>query len=281
MSAMESAIRAVKAMLLVAILAVFVSVAYTSRAGCPACLAEFASNGVKLDNLALQLPATGVELGRTLYLGKAVSADVRTAYQKQTAVDDVFLWLYPAQFALMCLYFSMLSRQKASWVLLFAASALMVFAGVFDHQENVYIYSILKDKGGHFDQLARAVRSVSTEKWLCFGWASLIAAVALLVQLLSGKQTTLRGAELPVRKSANVSCITLMMVFALVVAGLKTGNRDVIGLSALAYLSLLAMLLWLLFVRPLAEKMDAWLRGRLALGGPSIVRKEPTKSSSS
>jgi hypothetical protein len=266
MSAMELATRAVKAMLFLAIMAMFVCAAYMSRAGCPACLAEFANNGVSLDNLALQLPANGDELGRTLYLGKAVSTDVRNTYEKQTDAGDVFVWLYPTQFVLACLYFSMLSKQKASWLVLFAASAVMVFAGLFGHQENVYIHSILKDTGGHLDRLAIAVKRASTDKWLCFGLASLIAAGALIVQLLSGGQT---------RKFVNVSCATLTVVFALVTVGLSRGSRAVIGLGALAYLLFPMMLLWLLYAKPIAEKMDGWLRRRLLIGGPGVARKEP------
>ena len=233
--------------------------AYMTGMGCPPCLPEFASNGVKVDVLALELPAGGDELRRKLYLGKPFSQDVRDVYERQTKVDDVFLWLYPAQFVLACFYFALTGERKVAQLLLIAASLTMIIAGWLDHRENSFIHAILGDPGAHFDPLATAVKGVSMQKWLCFGLAAFLAAAGLSLQTRGGRpggSTT---------RVVGVLCAILMLVFTLVMVASAVGNREVIGWSALAYSLFPMVLLWLLYVKPWAERIDGWLRGRLGL----------------
>ena len=259
MNTAKWAAQAVKVGLFLATLAVLVCAAYMSQVGCPACLVEFASNGVKPDVLALELPAGGDELRRTLYLGKPFSQAVRDIYEKQTNVDDVFLWLYPAQFVLTCFYFTMTGETKLSRLQLIAAAVVMVFAGRLDHRENSFIHAILRDSGAHFNQLAASVRHASTQKWLCFGVAAFLSATGLVLQIRGGGPKGLTKSE------AGLLCAILTLVFALVMVGMAAGNREVIGSSALAYSLFPLALLWLLYLKPLAEKIDDWLRSRLGL----------------
>lgn len=230
-----------------------------SRVGCPACLAEFAGNGVKLDVLALELPANGDELRGTLYLGKPFSPAVRGVYDKQTNVDDVFSWLYPAQFVLACLYFVLTSEVKLARLLLLAASLAMIWAGWLDHRENSFIHAILSDSGSHFNQLAREVSHVSMQKWLCFGGAALLAAAGLVLQMGDRRSVGLR------KSTAVVLCSALISTFLLIIAGRALGNRNIVGWSVITFSIFPLALLWLLYLKPWAESLDAWLRSRLGL----------------
>jgi hypothetical protein len=230
-----------------------------SRIGCPACLAEFAGNGVKLDVLALELPAGGNELRGTLYLGKPFSRTVRDVYDKQTNVDDVFLWLYPAQLVLACLYFALTGEAKLSRLLLIAASLAIVLTGWLDQRENSLIHAILSDSGSHFNQLARHVSHASMQKWLCFGGAALLAAAGLEFQIRDGRSEHLTAGATGVVRAALIS------TFLLVIVGRALGNRDMVGWSAVAYSLFPLALLWLLYLKPWAEGLDAWLRSRLGL----------------
>jgi hypothetical protein len=257
------AARATEVALFFVMSALFTCAVYMSRVGCPACLPEFSSNGVKLDVLALELPANGDELRRILYLGKSYSSAVRDVYEKQTKVDDVFLWLYPAQFVLACFYFSLPGLKKASQLLLIAASLAMIIAGWLDHQENSLIHAILKDSGAHLNLLALAVRGVSMQKWLSFGVAAFLAAVGLALQ------THGDGPASFTKSAVAFVCTILVLVSVLTAVGLA-GNREVIGWSAWAYSLFPVSLLWLLYLKPWAEQIDAQLRVRLGLRHPKV-----------
>jgi len=264
-SAEKWAEKAVGAALFLAIVAVMACAGYMSRVGCPACLAEFAGNGVKLDVLALQLPANEDELERTLYLPKPFSKDVRQVYERQTKVDDVFLWLYPAQFVLACFYFALASQTKPGRLLLAAASAAMVVAGIFDHHENAFIHTMVGDSNPRLDQLAILVRHASIEKWVFFGSASSLAAAGLVLDILGRRPIPGIKATGLTENAAMVVCVTLLLVSAPAMAGTATGNREVIRLSGVAYSLFLVALLWLLYLKPWAERIDGWLRRRFGV----------------
>lgn len=254
------ALKSVEAALLFSIVAWFVCTCHMSRVACPTCLEEFVSNGVKLDVLALEMPASDDELRGTLYLGKPFYGAVRDVYEKQTNVDDVFLWLYPAQFSMACFYLGLIGQAKLSRLLLVAASLAMMLAGWLDHNENSLIHAILRDSGAHFNALAPAVRHVSIEKWLCFGAAASLAAAWLALPMrgvgyngLTWNATALLSA-------------TLTSTFLLVLAGWALGNRNIVGWSALAYSLFPLVLLWLLYLKPWAESIEGWLRSSLGMG---------------
>jgi len=263
-NAAKWAVRAIEVTLFFAISALLTCAVYMSRVGCPACLAEFSANGVKLDVLALELPANGDELRRTLYLGKPYSQAVRDVYEKQTKVDDVFLWLYPSQFVLACFYFALAGERRVSQLLLIAASVAMILAGIFDHQENGLIHAILKDSGAHLNQLAIAVKGVSMQKWLSFAAAAFLAAAGLAFQTVGD------GPKSFTKSAAPLLYAVLVLVSLLTGVG-AAGNREVIGWSAWAYSFFPITLLWLLYLKPWADKIDERLRVRLALR-PSKVK---------
>ncbi len=250
------AAKVVRAALFFAIAALLLCALSMSRAGCPACLPEFASNGVKLDVLTLELPANGNELRRVLYLGKPFSRAVRDVYGEQMMVDDVFLWLYPAQFVLACFYFALICEARRSRLLLLAASLLMIWTGWLDHGENSIIHAILSDSGSRFNQLAPAVAHVSLEKWLCFGAAAFLAAAGLLLLRIGGIPS-LTG------YAAVVICAALLSTFLLIILGWTIRSRNIIGWSAVVYSIFPLALLWMLYLKPWAERLDGWLRTRL------------------
>ncbi len=259
MSALKFATKFVKVALFLAIVALFVCAAYISRVGCPACLAEFAGNSVRLDVLALELPTGGDELRGTLYLGKPFSQTVRDVYAKQTNVDDVFLWLYPAQFVLGCFYFALTSEVKPARLLLLAANLAMIWAGWLDHRENSFIHAILSDSGSHLNQLAREVSHVSMQKWLCFGVADLLAATGLVLQIGDRRPEGLTGS------ATGVLCAALISTCSLLIVGRSLCNRNIVGWSAIAFSIFPLAMLWLLYLKPWAESLDARLRSRLGL----------------
>ncbi len=249
----------VKVALFFAIVASFVCATYMSRLGCPACLEGFASNDVKLDVLALEMPADGDELRRSLYVLKPFSQAVRDIYQRQTNVGEIFSWLYPSQFVLACLYFALAGETKLSRLLLIAASLAIVLTGWLDHSENSFIHAILADPGAHFNALAPTVKHVSMQKWLCFGAAAFLAAAGLAVQMRDGRS------EHPSGNATGVLCAVLISTFLLVIVGRALGNRNMVGWSAVAYSLFPLALLWLLYLKPWAESLDAFLRSRLGL----------------
>lgn len=249
-----------------AIVALLLCTLAVSRAGCPACLPEFASNGVKLDVLTLELPANGNELRRAIYLGRPFSRAVRDVYGTQMKVDDVFLWLYPAQFVFACLFFALLTQVKRTRVLLLAAGLVMLWAGWLDHGENSIICLILSDSGAHFNQLAPAVAHVSMEKWVCFGSAAFLAAAGLTLVIGDAASLRLNG------RATGILCAALFSTFLLVILGWTLGNREIIRWSAVAYSIFPLGLLWALYLRPWAERMDRWLRIRFDL--PCILPLE-------
>ena len=259
MNAPKWAVTFVQVALFFSIVALFAYAVSMSRAGCPDCLEEFASNGVKLDLLALEMPADGNELRGTLYLGKPFSHAVREVYEKQTSVDDVFLWLYPAQFVLACFYFALTAGTKLSRPLLLIASLVMIFAGWLDHRENRFIHAILRDSGSHFNQLAREVTQVSMQKWLWFGMAAFLAAVGLVSRMKGGGSKGLTG------NASSVLCAALMSTSLLVIVGRALSNRNIVGWSAVAFSIFPLALLWLLYLKPWAESIDSWLRSRFGL----------------
>jgi hypothetical protein len=259
------ATRVVKGGLFIAIASVFVSGVHMSRVRCPACLPEFASNGVKLDSLALELPANGDELRWTLYLRKPYSQAVRDVYGRQTNVDDVFLWLYPTQFVLACLYFSLIGGAKVSRLLFIAAGLIMVLAGWLDHRENSFIHAILMDQGSHFNQLAAAVRPVSMQKWLCFGIAALLGATGLAFRLRSDRKHPVDPSQSLTTNALRLLSGSLMLTSFLTIAGWAQNDRTSIRSGALTYSLFLGALLWLLYLEPIAEKLDGLLRARLNL----------------
>ncbi len=259
MSNPKWAIKVVKIALLFAIVALFVCGFSMSRAGCPGCLEEFASNGVKLDVLALEMPANGDELRRTLRVFKPFSQTVRNTYEKQTNVDDVFLWLYPAQFVLACFYFALTGGTKLSRLLLIAASLAILVVGWLDQSENVYIHATLRDSGAHFNQLAREVARISMQKWPCFGLSAFLAAAGLALRMREGGPNGLSGS------ATGLLCAALMSTCSLVILGLATGNRSMVGWSAVPFAIFPLAVLWLLYLKQWAEITDGWLRSRLGL----------------
>ena len=209
-----------------------------SRAGCPACLPEFASNGVKLDVLTLELPANGNELRRVLYLGRPFSNAVRDVYAKQMSVDDVFVWLYPAQFVFACFCFVRLTQVKWTRLLLLAASLVMIWAGWLDHGEKQHHLR-------HIERLRLALQSTGSRRGPCVDGE---VGVLRLSSILGGGGLTLGigdAASLRLNgRATGILCAALFSTFLLVILGWTLGNREIIRWSAVAYSIFPLGLLW-------------------------------------